>query len=198
MSAKQEKIIKNYIYQIRAPFSLQEVHENTGVPKTTAFRILHKLLDNGDIAKTCASASPQKYRAVIRVAKEYSPRRSTGTPLKERGFDHPRQDEVEEKAKELGVSGRTVYRIEKRVASGKIEDPFNSSPEDTSTLYPYMQDLVKKAEIKGSVQVKDVQDVIGCDDFKALEVLKYLAINGYLELAPDSSDIFNLKERRIS
>ena len=69
MSIAQERTIRNYIYQMRTAFSLQEVHENTDVPKTSAFRILHKLLENGEIEKTGASVSPQRYKAVIRAPK---------------------------------------------------------------------------------------------------------------------------------
>ncbi len=107
MSLAQERTIRNYIYQMRTAFSLQEVHENTDVPKTSAFRIIHKLLENGEIEKTGASVSPQRYKAVIRVAKGKHPL----SPPHGGGL---RQEEVADKAEKLGVSTRTIYRMEVR------------------------------------------------------------------------------------
>ncbi len=170
MSIAQERTIRNYIYQMRTAFSLQEVHENTDIPKTSAFRIIHKLLENGEIEKTGASVSPQRYKAVIRVAKspkgDFDKRADKLTTI--------RQEEVADKAKELGVSTRTVYRIEKRVAEGKEADPFAEVEE--SYIYPYMKTIVAEAYKIGKISIDKTAELMGCDENQARGILQHMEV----------------------
>ncbi len=181
MSIAQERTIRNYIYQMRTAFSLQEVHENTDVPKTSAFRIIHKLLENGEIEKTGASISPQRYKAVIKVVKP---------PRKER--EHARKDEVEAKAQKLGVSTKTVYLIEKRVAEGKIEDPFIDK--EPNQIYPYMESIISETDARGKITLKEVARLLNCDAYKAYVVLDHMEAQKILK----SADGFFILNRRIS
>ncbi len=167
MSLAQERTIRNYIYQMRTAFSLQEVHENTDVPKTSAFRIIHKLLENGEIEKTGASVSPQRYKAVIRVAKGKHPL----SPPHGGGL---RQEEVADKAEKLGVSTRTVYRIEKRVTEGKEADPFAEVEE--SYIYPYMKTIVAEAYKRGKISIDKTAELMGCDENKARMILQHMEV----------------------
>jgi DNA-binding Lrp family transcriptional regulator len=172
MSLAQEKIIKNYIYQIRAPFSLQEVHENTGVPKTSTFRILHNLLENGDIVKTCAAVRPQKYKAVIKVDK----------PKKQL-----RKEEVKMKAASLGVDPRTVYRMEKR-------EETKESPK--RILRKNLVKVMTMFAEKGKMSLIEVSEAVGGNTEKANYVVSELEDMGYLEKNGDSYNFVN--NRRIS
>lgn len=57
-----EKIILNYIVQIRKAFSLQQVVDDTGLPKTSCFRIFRKLLKEKRLFRTRDGQKPKLYR----------------------------------------------------------------------------------------------------------------------------------------
>ena len=59
---KNERILLNYIVQIRKPFSLQQVVDDTGLPKTSCFRIFKKLLEEKRIYRTRDGQKPKLYR----------------------------------------------------------------------------------------------------------------------------------------
>ena len=59
---KNERIILNYIVQIRKPFSLQQVVDDTGLPKTNCFRVFKKLLEEERIYRTRDGQKPKLYR----------------------------------------------------------------------------------------------------------------------------------------
>lgn len=173
MSLAQEKTIKNYIYQMRTAFSLQEVHENTDVPKTSAFRIIHKLLESGEIEKTGASVSPQRYRAVIRAPK--SPKGDFDKRADK--LSTVRQEEVEEKAEKLGVSTRTVYRIEKR---GYVKAPVIEK-ETRPDRNLHLDDVIETVKDKGMFSAFEVVEAMGCRLEQAIGALDTLASMGKIE-----------------
>jgi len=59
---RNERITLNYIVQIRKPFSLQQVVDDTGLPKTSCFRVFKKLLKEGRIYRTRDGQNPKLYR----------------------------------------------------------------------------------------------------------------------------------------
>lgn len=72
---RTERIVLNYIVQIRKPFSLQQVVDNTGVPKTSCFRVFKQLIKDGKIYRTRDGQKPKLYRYKLaeerqRTAKE--------------------------------------------------------------------------------------------------------------------------------
>lgn len=172
MSLAQEKTIKNYIYQMRTAFSLQEVHENTDVPKTSAFRIIHKLLESGEIEKTGASVSPQRYKAVIKVVKAKK---------------KLRKDEIKTKAASLGVDPRTVYRMEKR-------EETKESPK--RILRKNLVKVMTMFAEKGEMSFTEVSEAVGGNTENANYVVSELENMGYLEKNGDSYNFVN--NRRIS
>ncbi|MBI9113226.1 helix-turn-helix domain-containing protein [Maridesulfovibrio ferrireducens] len=173
MSLAQEKTIKNYIYQMRTAFSLQEVHENTDVPKTSAFRILHKLLENGELEKTGASVSPQRYRAVLRAPK--SPKGDFDKRAER--ISTVRQEEVEEKAEKLGVSTRTVYRIERR---GYVKAP-ECEKSNKPDRYLHLDEVVELVRGKGLFTASEVVEAMDCRLEQAIGALDTLVSMGKIE-----------------
>ncbi len=105
MINNNEQIIRNYIFQIRRPFSLVQVTEDTGVAKSSCQRVLKKYLKEGKIVRTGDGCTPKLYRYVYPKPSKVTRKPPIGS----------REAEVEAKAEELGVSSRTVYRREQKL-----------------------------------------------------------------------------------
>ncbi len=171
-----ERLINNYIYQIRESFSIQQVMEHTGVPKTSCHRIIKNWEKEGKIKRVSVSSHPVLYRYNYQT---------TSVRL---GCEGSRYAEVESKAKELGVSARTVYRREKR------EDELQ---EDPNRIYrKHLVKVVSMLSLKKQITVSEVTDAVGGNLDKANDIITDLENMGYLRR---DGDMYNfIENRRIS
>lgn len=157
MVVTTERIILNYIVQIRKPFSLQQVVDDTGLAKTSCFRVFRKLLKEKRIFRTRAGRKPKLYRYSLEPAVEF---------LNELGG---RREEVRVKAAKLGVSTRTIYRIEDRVAAGLQDDPFLE--EELEELPPHLEKVMKEINENGKISIKKTARLVGLNAYQAYEIL---------------------------
>ncbi len=115
MINNNEQIIRNYIFQIRRPFSLVQVTEDTGVAKSSCQRVLKKYLKEGKIVRTGDGCTPKLYRYVYPKAIKKKKLTTKSTKNTKKVYkEGSREAEVQAKADELGVCTRTVYRMEER------------------------------------------------------------------------------------
>ncbi len=162
---RNERLINNYIYQIRESFSVQQVIEHTGVPKTSCHRVLKNWEKEGKIKRVSVSSHPVLYR--------YNYQTSTVRL----GCEGSRYAEVEDKAKELGVSTRTVYRIEKR---GYVKAPVIEK-ETRPDRNLHLDDVIETVKDKGMFSAFEVVEAMGCRLEQAIGALDTLVSMGKIE-----------------
>ncbi len=173
---RNERLINNYIYQIRESFSVQQVIEHTGVPKTSCHRVLKNWENEGKIKRVSVSSHPVLYRynyqtSTVRLSPEGS-----------------RYAEVEDKAKELGVSTRTVYRIEKGEVAMK---------DDPSRVYRrQLVKVVRMLTLRKQATVSEITDAVGGSSGRANDIISELENMGYLEKKGERYNF--IENRRIS
>lgn len=66
---KNEEIIKKYCIQIRRPFCLSEISENTGIDKSICHGFIQQFLQSGLIERVCGSERPKYYRWIMQKSK---------------------------------------------------------------------------------------------------------------------------------
>jgi len=60
--SSNEETIKRYCIQIRKPFSIAEVADNTNLSRPSVHWVFQKMLEDGEIERVCASNRPKLYR----------------------------------------------------------------------------------------------------------------------------------------
>lgn len=142
---KNEEIIKRYCIQIRRPFCIQDVADNTNIEKSIVFGVIHKFQDEGLIERICDTERPKLYRWKLAVPEKIKNKPSFETIERVRLYIESGKTH-EEIAKELKISRSSVSMAMKELGISAIK-PIEAYKDDYTFHKGVLSRLIKKHHI---------------------------------------------------
>ena len=154
---KNEDIIKRYCVQIRRPFCIQDVADNTNIEKSVVFGVIHKFQDEGLIERICDTERPKLYRWKLAEPAKHQNKPSYETIERVRLYIESGKTHAEI-GKELGISRSSVSMAMKALRPNEDIEPIDKEKCEAN-LYLQRQKLrllVKKHNINLCKEVKQM------------------------------------------
>lgn len=153
---KNEEIIKRYCVQIRRPFCIQDVADNTNIEKSVVFGVIHKFQDEGLIERICDTERPKLYRWKLAEPAKIQNKPSCETIERVRLYIESGKTHAEI-AKELGISRSSVSMVFKHFKDTGVIDVQPTSEESILICRKEnLRRLVKQLKIDYNKDIKSM------------------------------------------